>query len=165
MKTKWNYIFYWVRFSGNKIQYQNVRSTPEHTANGNIHTNVLPLGNIATERVIQNYFRGFKQSFVMVWCTFWRSRKNVESTQTILWLLLWRRLLHIPIPYLIFLLLFQSKEEGEVWDLGPRALNYASDSDAAMICQRRPKQGRVSPSHGRKILLKMCVWKRQLLAH
>ena len=45
-----------IKFSRNNIKYQNVRP-PEHTANGNVHTDILLLGIIALELVIQNNFR------------------------------------------------------------------------------------------------------------
>ena len=47
-----------IKFSRNNLKYQNVRSLPEHTANGNVglHTDILLLGIIALEHVIQNNF-------------------------------------------------------------------------------------------------------------
>ena len=36
-----------IKFSRNSLKYQNVRSPPEHTANGNVHTDILLLGIIA----------------------------------------------------------------------------------------------------------------------
>ena len=46
-----------IEFSRNNLKYQNVRSPPKHTANGNVHTDILLLGIIALEHVIQNNFR------------------------------------------------------------------------------------------------------------
>ena len=45
------------KFSRNNLKYQNVRSPSEHTANGNVHMDILLLGIIALEHVIQNNFR------------------------------------------------------------------------------------------------------------
>ena len=46
-----------IKFSRNNLKYQNVWSPPEHTANGNVHADILLLGIIALEHVIQNNFR------------------------------------------------------------------------------------------------------------
>ena len=47
-----------IKFSRNNLKYKNVRSPPEHTANGNVlHTDILLLGIIALEYVIQKKFR------------------------------------------------------------------------------------------------------------
>ena len=46
-----------IKFSRNNLKYQNFWSPPEHTANGNVHTDILLLGIIALEHVIQNNFR------------------------------------------------------------------------------------------------------------
>ena len=45
-----------INFSRYNLKLQNVRSPPEHTANGNVHTDILLLDIIAFEHVIQNYF-------------------------------------------------------------------------------------------------------------
>ena len=48
-----------IKFSRNNLKYQNVRSPPEHTVNGNVHvhTDILLLGITALEHVIQINFR------------------------------------------------------------------------------------------------------------
>ena len=43
-------------FSRNSLKYQNIQSPPEHTANGNVYMDILLLGIIALEYVIQNNF-------------------------------------------------------------------------------------------------------------
>ena len=45
-----------IKFSRNNLKYQNVRNPPEHTDNGNVHTDILLLGIIALGHVIQNNF-------------------------------------------------------------------------------------------------------------
>ena len=47
-----------IKFSRNNLKYQNVRSPPEHTANGNVHTDILLLGIIALEHVIKKKLVG-----------------------------------------------------------------------------------------------------------
>ena len=46
-----------IKFSRNSLKYQKFWSPPEHTANGHVHRDILLLGIIALEHVIQNYFR------------------------------------------------------------------------------------------------------------
>ena len=50
-----------IKFSRNNLNYQNVWG--EHTANGNVHTDILLLGIIALEHVIQTIFGGFNGAF------------------------------------------------------------------------------------------------------
>ena len=45
-----------IKFARDNLKYQNVRIPPEHTANGNVHTDILLLGIIALEYVIQKKF-------------------------------------------------------------------------------------------------------------
>ena len=52
-----NCLIIMIKFSRNNLKYQNVRSPPEHTANGNVHMDILLLGILALEHVIQNNFR------------------------------------------------------------------------------------------------------------
>ena len=46
-----------IKFSRNNLKYQNVQIPPEHTASGNVHTDILQLGIIALEHVNQNNLR------------------------------------------------------------------------------------------------------------
>ena len=50
------------------------RLCPKHFAIGYAHTDNLPLGNIALQYVIQNNCRKVWWCFLMISCTFWRSR-------------------------------------------------------------------------------------------
>ena len=59
---------------------QNVRSSPEHFAIGYVHNKILPRGNIALQYVIQNSCRMVWWCYLMISCTFWRSRKNVSNS-------------------------------------------------------------------------------------
>ena len=52
-----------IKFSRNNLKYQNVQSPSEHTANGNVHTDILLLGIIALELVNQFFFGGFNGAF------------------------------------------------------------------------------------------------------
>ena len=58
-----------------KISKKN-RSPPEHSAIGNIHRDILLLGIITLQLVIQNNCRW---CFLIVWSTFWRSRKMLTN--------------------------------------------------------------------------------------
>ena len=55
-----------------------LRSPPEYFAIGYVHNDNLPLGNIALQYVIQNKCR--KVCFLMMICTFWRSRKKLLNS-------------------------------------------------------------------------------------
>ena len=77
-----------ITFSRNSLKYQNVRTPPEHTANGNVHTDILLLGIIALEYMsFKTIFGGFNGAF---WWFGVLSEDQefffVESTETILWL-------------------------------------------------------------------------------
>ena len=54
---------------------------PEHSAIGNIHRDILLLGIITVQHVIQNIAGGFNGAFwwYNVWSTFWRSRKFLTN--------------------------------------------------------------------------------------
>ena len=66
-------------FSG-KNQNINVWSPPEHFAIGYVHNDNLPLGNIALQYVISNNCRKVWWCFLMISCTFWRSRKYLWNS-------------------------------------------------------------------------------------
>ena len=48
-----------IKFSRNNLKYQNVRSPPEHTANGNVHMDILLLHNNMSFKTI---FGGFNDA-------------------------------------------------------------------------------------------------------
>ena len=74
-------------FSGNNPNIKMFGSAPEHFAIGYVHNDNLPLGNIVLQYAIPNNCRKVWWCFLMISCTFWRSRKKiVEFTKTILWL-------------------------------------------------------------------------------
>ena len=52
-----------IKFSRNNLKYLYVWSPPEHTANGDVHTDILLLDIIALEHVIQIFFGGFNGAF------------------------------------------------------------------------------------------------------
>ena len=52
-----------IKFSRNNLKYQIVRSPLEHTANGNVHTDILLLGIIALEHSFKTIFGGFNSAF------------------------------------------------------------------------------------------------------
>ena len=67
-------------FSGNNQNIKIFRSPPKHFAIGYVHNENLPLGNIALQYVIQNNCRKVRWCFLMISCTFWRSRQNLLNS-------------------------------------------------------------------------------------
>ena len=61
-------------FSGNNQNIKFFGVPPEHFAIGYVHNGNLTLGNIALQYVIQNNCRKVWWCFLMISCTFWRSR-------------------------------------------------------------------------------------------
>ena len=57
----------------------NVWSPPEHYAIGYVHNDNLLRGNFALQYVIQNNWRKIWWCFLMISCTFWRSRRRKNS--------------------------------------------------------------------------------------
>ena len=64
-------------FSGNNHNIK-IFGVPPNTLIyiGYVHNDNLPLGNIALQYVIPNNYRKVWWYFLMISCTFWRSRKN-----------------------------------------------------------------------------------------
>ena len=62
-------------FSGNNQNIKKNWSPPEHFAIGYVHNDNLPLRNIALQYVIQNNCMNVWWCFLMISCTFWRSRQ------------------------------------------------------------------------------------------
>ena len=72
-------------FSGNNQNIKMFGVPPEHFAIGYVHNDNLPLRYIALQYVIQNNCMNVWWCFLMISCTFWRSRFFfVEFTKTIL---------------------------------------------------------------------------------
>ena len=67
-------------FSGNNQNIKIVWGPPEHFAIGYVHNDNLPLGNIALQCVIPNNCWKVWCCFLMISCTFWRSRKNLLNS-------------------------------------------------------------------------------------
>ena len=74
-------------FSGNNQNIKMCGVPPKHFAIGYVHNHNFPQGNVALQYAIQNSCRKVWQCFLMISCTFWRSRIFfVKFTKTILWL-------------------------------------------------------------------------------
>ena len=67
-------------FSGNNQNIKMFGVPPEHFAIGYVYNDNLPLGNIALQYIIPNNCRKVWWCFLMISCTFWRSRKHLSNS-------------------------------------------------------------------------------------
>ena len=67
-------------FSGNNQNIKMFGVPPEHFAIPYVHNDNLPLRNIALQYVIQNNCMNVWWCFLMISCTFWRSRKSLWNS-------------------------------------------------------------------------------------
>ena len=67
-------------FSGNNQNITFFGVSPEHFAIGYVHNDNLPLGNIALQYVIPNNCSKVWWCFLIISCTFWRSRKKLSNS-------------------------------------------------------------------------------------
>ena len=77
-----------IKFSRNNLKYQNFRSPPKHTANGNVHTDILLLGIISI-RICNSKQISVGLMVLSDGLVYFVKIENfffVESTKTILWL-------------------------------------------------------------------------------